>query len=155
LALLAGLIFKPELPYQDERPSNKPVKYSYTAAQDVDARLWQDPFAATDGIIEEPQKEKVSPHSPKIIYEDYQPVANDNITIIAITLPGGPYQEAAEIRMRRRYAILSALATQHGIPQDEQHIGYFHPKTNLGLQKKYLSNGGHLKIPMINFCYCG
>lgn len=27
LALLAGLIFKPELPYQDERPSNKPVKY--------------------------------------------------------------------------------------------------------------------------------
>jgi len=90
LALLAGLIFKPELPYQDERPSNKPVKYSYTAAQDVDARLWQDPFAATDGMIEEPQKEKVSPHSPKIIYEDYQPVANDNITIIAITLPGGP-----------------------------------------------------------------
>ena len=136
LALLAGLIFKPELPYQDERPSNKPVKYSYTASQDVDARLWQDPFAAIDGIIEEPQKEKVSPHSPKIIYEDYQPVTNDKITIIAITLPGGPYQEAAEIRMRRRYAILSALANQNGIPQDEQHIGYFHPKTNLGLQKK-------------------
>ena len=41
--------------------------------------------------------------------------------------------------MRRRYAVLSALANQDAAPQDEQHIGYFQPtKSAKGfvLQKK-------------------
>ena len=29
--------------------------------------------------------------------------------------------------MRRRYAVLSALANQDWTPEDEQHIGYFRP----------------------------
>ena len=139
LALLAGLIFKPDQPYRDERPSNKPVKYSYSAAQDLDARLWQDPFAAINSLSEESQNKennKPSLHSPSKIFDGYQPTKNERINIIAITLSGGPYQEASEIRMRRRYAVLSALANQKVIPQDEQHIGYFYPKSNTVLQSK-------------------
>ena len=56
LAMLTGLFFSHSLPYQDERPSNHSVQARYAAAQDVDARLWQDPFAAVEGASEEAQK---------------------------------------------------------------------------------------------------
>ena len=155
LALLANLLYSNLSPYQDERPSNHPLKGQYEAAQDVDARLWQDPFAAVDDASDETPKEKLSiklndgrtlafevnpddksaSHARDQIYKGLQFKSGEGITVIAVTLPGGPYQEAAEQRMRWRYAVLSALANQDAAPMDEQHIGYFHPypKTN-GLQ---------------------
>ncbi|WP_262965591.1 hypothetical protein [Methylobacter psychrophilus] len=158
LAILAGLVFTHSLPYQDERPSTRPLQIRYAAAQDVDARLWQDPFAAVDSASEEMPAEKVvivaspdkktlrldtvkqvtSPlsHSPAQIYKGKKFVRGEAITILAVTLPGDSYQEAAEQRMRRRYAVLSALANQGSAPQDEQHIGYFHPDPENGLQKR-------------------
>ncbi|UOA07487.1 hypothetical protein [Methylobacter sp. S3L5C] len=158
LAILAGLIFTDSLPYQDERPSSHSLQTNYIAAQDVDARLWQDPFAAIDSASEEMKAEKIvivanpndktlrqdaikqvtrlSSHSLDQIYKGKKFVAGEEITILAVTLPGDSYQEAAEQRMRRRYAVLSALANQGVAPQDEQHIGYFHPDPDNGLQKK-------------------
>jgi hypothetical protein len=149
LAILAGLIYTHSLPYQDERPSARPLLVRYPAAQDVDARLWQDPFAAVDGVSEVTPAEKVSiiakqngksqqidatrqvgnpsSHSPGQIYKDKKLASEDKILILAVTLSGGPYQEDGEQRMRRRYAVLSALANQDAVPQDEQHIGYFQP----------------------------
>ena len=127
----------------DHRPI--PCKPATSAAQDVDARLWQDPFAAVDAASEETpgsegakQTAGSSTHTPDQIYKGDPVAIGDDITILAVTLPGGPYQEAAENRMRRRYAVLSALANQGAVPQDEQHIGYFHPdrKSDMGLQKK-------------------
>ncbi len=42
------------------------------------------------------------------------------------------------MRMRCRYAVLSALANQGAAPEDEQRIGYFYPesKPKMALQKK-------------------
>ena len=157
LGMLAGLVFTHLSPYQDERPSNQSLQAHYEVAQDVNARLWQDPFAAVDSASEESPTEKlvilatqnyktleveVRPnaklpsHGPDQIYKGNKPVAEDDITVIAVTLPGDSYQEAAENRMRRRYAVLSALANQHATPRDEQHIGYFHPPSDMGLQKR-------------------
>ena len=160
LALLAGLVFTHSLPYQDERPSSRPLQTRYAAAQDVDTRLWQDPFAAVEGVSEEMPAEKVVimatqngktlqvdatkpvdnslSHLRDQIYKGENIAPQDKITVLAVTLPGGPYQEAAEIRMRRRYAVLSALANQDATPQDEEHIGYFHPdpKPKMALQKR-------------------
>ncbi len=157
LAMLASLVFTHLSPYQDERPSNHPVEAHFTDAQDVDARLWQDPFAAIDSASKETPTEKLvimanqdlktleleampsakSPsHERDQIYKGNQLENKSDITVIAVTLPGGPYQEAAEDRMRRRYAVLSALANQKYTPRDEQHIGYFHPKSKMDLQKR-------------------
>ena len=158
LALLAGLVFTRSLPYQDERPSSHSLQTHYAAAQDVDARLWQDPFAAVDSVSEEMPVEKVvivaSPddktlrldavkqvtsllsHSLDQLYKGKKFVSGEDVTLLAVTLPGDSYQEAAEQRMRRRYAVLSALANQGSVPQDEQHIGYFHPERKSGLQKR-------------------
>jgi hypothetical protein len=158
LAILASWFFTYPTPYQDERPSSRPLQARYAAAQDVDARLWQDPFAAVDGASEETPTEKVfivvnqkgetqrmdatmraadsSSHTLGQIYNDETLTAGDKITILAVTLQGGPYQEAAEDRMRRRYAVLSALANQGFVPQDAQHIGYFRPELKMDLQKR-------------------
>ncbi|PPD47264.1 MAG: hypothetical protein CTY13_05930 [Methylobacter sp.] len=155
LAILAGLFFTHSLPYQDERPSSRPLQSRYSAAQDMNARLWQDPFAAVDSANEDAPAQKVSitlnqqdkslrleaikqppsstQHTRKQIYKDNSIVDGNNITILAVTLPGGPYQEAAEQRMRRRYAVLSALANQDQFPEDEQHIGYFQPESTISL----------------------
>ena len=152
LAMLAGLFLTHSLPYQDERPSNHPVQARYAAAQDVDARLWQDPFAAVDNagketptiLIEASRNGKTprmdanaSTHTSSQIYNGENVAAGDEITVLAVTLPGGPYQEAAEQRMRWRYAVLSALANQGATPHDEQHIGYFQPeKSGMVLPEK-------------------
>lgn len=158
LAILASWFFTNPSPYQEERPSGHPLQARFQAAQDVEARLWQDPFAAVNEASEETPPEKIfivanrngetlrlegvkqtansSSHTPKQIYKGDKVAAGDEITILAVTLPGGPYQEAAEQRMRRRYAVPSVLANQGAVPQDEQHIGYFEPKSEIYLQKR-------------------
>ncbi|MCX7096832.1 MAG: hypothetical protein NTV43_02875 [Methylococcales bacterium] len=151
LAMLASLVFTFHLPYQDERPSNRPIQAKYQAAQDVDARLWQDPFAAVEGANDETLNPS---HGPSQIKYGNNLVVGDNITVIAVTLPGGPYQEAAEHRMRRRYAVLSGLANQDYTPNDEQHIGYFHPIGEKVLQKKvafewWSANSGDKKVLLL------
>ncbi|MDD1615301.1 MAG: hypothetical protein CG439_367 [Methylococcaceae bacterium NSP1-2] len=148
LAILASLFFTSSLPYQDERPSSRPLQTQYTAAQDVEARLWQDPFVAVDGTSESIEKDAksltpesnhlacdINAHGKERIYCD-QVTDNKDITILAVTLSGGSYQEASEQRMRRRYAVLSALINQGFAPKDEQHIGYFKPDSGTSLQKK-------------------
>ena len=50
---------------------------------------------------------------------------NCNTLALGVTLPGGPYPEAAETRRRLRYAVLAALHTEDYAPADEKHIGYF------------------------------
>lgn len=137
LAILAGMFLSSSLPYKDERPSVRPLQSNYSAVQDVEARLWQDPFAAIDGVAKCQISESHNPPSnvcdKKQLYYDS---ANDkDITILAVTLSGGSYQEAAEQRMRRRYAVLSALINQNFVPRDEQHIGYFQPYSKEILQK--------------------
>jgi len=158
LAILASWLFPNPSPYQEERPSSLPLLARSAGAQDVDARLWQDPFTAVEGAIEETPPEKIfivakrngetlrlegaiqtansSSHTPSQIYKGDKVADGEKITILAVTLPGGPYQEAAEQRMRWRYAVLSALANQDAFPQDEQHIGYFEPKSEIYLQKR-------------------
>lgn len=158
LAMLVSLVFTHYLPYKDERPTNKPISADYQAAQDVDSRLWQDPFAAVEAASVAPETEKVTlvfshknqtlrleatrpnakppSHGPEQIYFGKNVAKISDMTVIAVTLPGEPYQEAAEQRMRRRYAVLSGLANQIHTPDDEQHIGYFQPTGTYGLQKR-------------------
>jgi hypothetical protein len=145
LAILAGWFFSYPAPYQEERPSSHPLQILYPSAQDVEARLWQDPFAAVDDARVNPGKitftldtkypvslSDANSHGWGQIYFEQN---HENITILAIILPGGSYQEAVEQRMRWRYAVLSALANQDITPKDEQHIGYVQPEPEMDLQK--------------------
>ncbi len=86
--------------------------------QDVDARLWQDPFAA----VTQAAQQRPDPNDHHAITK-YTPPEGKTL-LIGATLPGAPYPEAAETRRRLRYAILAALHTEGYLPTDEKHLGY-------------------------------
>ena len=136
IALVASLVITNSSPFNDDRPQGVPLKsQQYQGAQDIDARLWEDPLVALDNKVPVDDNS----HTPEQIYKDNPTSPGDQVTVVAVTLPGSPYQEAAESRMRWRYAILSALANQNYIPMDEQHIGYFQALYNSSDNNSQLS----------------
>ncbi|MDM0073595.1 hypothetical protein QTH90_04325 [Variovorax sp. J2P1-59] len=142
--LAAGVLFVRESPLQTTRlPVNEPRLEQRYTKQDVDARLWQDPFSAVAKYRSElrksnPDKLKaedsrhaacglVSDVARKVSKEDHkQP------QILAVMLPGGPYSENVESRRRGRYAVLAALNASRLSPVDTAHLGYFIPAAACG-----------------------
>jgi hypothetical protein len=51
---------------------------------------------------------------------------NNDVTVVAVSVFGGPHAEEAEIRRRSRFAVVSALSFHHYHPEDADAIGYFH-----------------------------
>lgn len=79
----------------------------------VAARLWQDPFRAVmDTKPSAQQAEKIE-----------EGVLN-NATILAVMVPGAPYAEESELRLRWRYAVLAGLRRLGYTPEDAEHIAY-------------------------------
>ena len=48
------------------------------------------------------------------------------VRILAVMVPGGPYAEDRETRLRSRYATILALLNQGYAPEDTDHIGFVH-----------------------------
>jgi hypothetical protein len=90
--------------------------------QDVEARLWQDPFAAVREQYEwrKQNRNAGGGHSIDRAAKDLK-----NSRVIGVMLPGGPYSTDSEARRRYRYAVLAALHTANYDPIDENHLGYF------------------------------
>ena len=107
--------------------------YKVNAPQDVDARLWQDPFNAVTQDLQ--QRDAAGPPNDDHLITEFAPDANT--LALGVTLPGAPYPEAAETRRRLRYAVLAALHTEGYARVDEKHIGYFRipETTSQGRQK--------------------
>ena len=121
-------------PFKGSRPFIPEYRESY---EKINARLWQDPFQAVldsakadqtpssagqlDLCNEAGSKRKeipfASPHLEQI--ED-----TDNVTLLAVMVPGGPYFEDAESRMRYRYALLSGLNRVGFVSEDAQHVEF-------------------------------
>ncbi len=140
LAVLAGVIatYKPLV---SERPSVPTEKTApVIAAQDVDARLWQDPIgvaetqkALLDEQIEKGLVKKGSAESHDIsaltellqervkIFSKTAPVP---VLLLAVMLDAGPYSEQAESRLRTRQAVLEGLSESGFVPIDGEHIGF-------------------------------
>jgi hypothetical protein len=113
--------------------SSRPTEPEYQghgirAWQDIDARLWQDPFDAVARNIQAGPDRSPSP-SNSHLGDPYLSGAPEDLAI-AVTLPGTPYPEIAESRQRLRYAVLAALHARELMPEDEKHIGYF--RTDFG-----------------------
>ncbi|MGH7065434.1 MAG: hypothetical protein ACREET_15270, partial [Stellaceae bacterium] len=95
--------------------------HAISAGQDIDARLWQDPFDAVARNVEAAGNRSPPPGNGSLT--DKAEIAEDDLAI-AVTLPGAPYPEIAETRRRLRYAVLAALHVAGFMPADEGHIGY-------------------------------
>jgi hypothetical protein len=115
-------------PLVSSRPTDLgPELHDVQSPQNVDARLWQDPFAAVRQYIDD--KRNVGSKSDSIHTIDYfqEHFGDRPPLLLAVTMSGAPYPEAAETRRRLRYAVLAGLHVLKYTPEDEKHIGYFFP----------------------------
>ncbi|PYJ88842.1 MAG: hypothetical protein DME71_11710 [Verrucomicrobia bacterium] len=136
IAVLAGVIaqYKPLVSKRPTVPSEKTIPV--IAAQDVDARLWQDPFSVAekqksllDAQIEVgvAKKGTTESHDVCALVELLRKRATQNperVLVLAVMVDAGPYSEQAESRLRARPAVLEALSESGFVPLDGEHIGF-------------------------------
>ena len=145
--LAAGVLVK-NVPLESARPTDpERVKSVPTSQQDVEARLWQDPFAAVEKH-EEGSKQDLTPkanvpmmpftryifttppapHTPEVLSKRIQELheIKHDATIVAVSVFGGSFNEAAESRRRSRFAVVSALGFHEYHPVLSEALGYFH-----------------------------
>jgi hypothetical protein len=116
-------------PLFSTRPAEPASEIGRTSGeQDVDARLWQDPFDAVNRGIADRRAEKRDPYAGHGI-DEFKRLPEPTLLLGV----GLPYPEAVETRRRLRYAVLSALhvAEARYFPSDERHIGYLVTDKNL------------------------
>ncbi|MDN3920411.1 hypothetical protein [Roseateles violae] len=156
--LAAGALTLREVPLQGTRPAaNEPRIEQRFAVQDIDARLWQDPFGAVVRAREERGRKPLTPqqreeerelHAAAALAQEIgcklhrlsspckppAPAAADHshkLVVLAVMVSGGPYAEYVESRRRTRYAVLAGLNAADYAPVDTEHLGYFLPDGNL------------------------
>lgn len=124
VALIVGLVVIPQLPYKPSRhKSPEKIKSTLHEGEDVQARLWQDPFAA---VIKHERNIKPNSiqHGIVSLAKQIMNKSKDSIVVLGVMVPGDPYAEDTESRTRYRYAVLSALGELEYVPEDSEHIGY-------------------------------
>lgn len=132
-----------EASLQGSRPAmTEPQFHQAASSQDIEARLWQDPFAAVAKAIEKAglgksercgetsdgaSRAQSASHcvSPLAKVDD---ATLEKTQVVAVTMPGAPYAEDGEVRRRTRYAVSSSLERAGFAPRDEHHLGYFRPQ---------------------------
>ena len=99
--------------------------------QDVESRLWQDPFAAVaDKLSKSSELKRENCENPEIKDHCQSPLSTARrlpLVMIA-SVSGAPYSEDNEYRRRLRYAILAGLHKQGFVPRDSEHLGFFWPR---------------------------
>jgi hypothetical protein len=126
---VAGAIFVGSPPLENTRiPVNEPQHFW---AQDVNARSWQDPFAAVEKHIFDSKKGSLSddkenndPGTQPIPMPDLK---GEQVDVLAVLLPGTPYSEDSETRRRARYAVVAGLNAKHFDAVRADRLGYFEP----------------------------
>ena len=136
LAVLAGVIatYKPLVSERPSVPSEKTA--SVIAAQDIDARLWQDPIGVaqkqnaaldtpkTQGTTKTTTAELHNISALAALLRDRVKTFHGNVLLLAVMLDAGPYSEQAESRLRARQAVLEGLSESGFVPVDGEHIGF-------------------------------
>lgn len=124
LAVTGAIYVAREAPLEGSRPPQTEPQLHWTnASENVEARLWQDPFAAVayelgaNGEADGPKTELKCRDLSKAVD------LKRNTSVIGVMLPGAPYFEIGETRRRIRYAVLSGLGAEGYAKENENHIG--------------------------------
>jgi len=136
VALLAlGAFVISKAPLETSRPPLSETRLERNeAAQDVNARLWQDPFGAVDKAREQTLKQDgglkadqshTKSRFAKELQNQIKLGGDGGVVVMAVMVSGGPYAEQVEGRRRTRYAVLAGLKARGFVPVDGEHLGYF------------------------------
>ena len=123
-----AFVFHKDAPLTGSRPVITEASIHERAElQTVDARLWQDPFAAVAKEIDKLAKDEHGQLCGSSEKSCSSPLTKKDkgALVIGVTLSAAPYAEDFEQRRRTRYAVLSGLERAGFVPRDARHIGYF------------------------------
>jgi hypothetical protein len=148
LLMTAGAIWL-QTPLEGQRPPSTTAGLRLAGVQDIDARLWQDPFSAVVKAREQADSagyrnsaSKAGSAHPRHSRRGAAPVraprglkneiaaaaaslpSGSSVIVLGVLVYGSSFVGAEEYRRRTRYAILSALKTGSYLPSDAEHIGY-------------------------------
>src|SRR5215471_9349835 len=150
LLVAAGtyLVAQQQVSLQGSRPASMERSISERVGeQHIDARLWQDPFAAVaDYLAKSPSLKRencdgdkgrdkgietycrlpLKPPATARASETPAPEALPDLTLV-VSVSASSYSEDQEARRRKRYAVLAGLNAEGFVPDDPQHIGFFWP----------------------------
>ena len=127
LMLALGAILTP-WPLIGARPDQPLAGVDSAGAQQAEARLWQDPFAAVERHhAAHPGDSQPLTWLAGQVETKCGAGAACRVATLGVLLPGSPYVGAAEFRRRVRYAVVSALGAAGYAPEDAEHIGYVEP----------------------------
>lgn len=140
LAVLAQQL----MPLESPRPvTPNSGRYSYQTIEDVNARLWQDPFTAIaqhEASCSDPKKCHADQnHSIEKLRDFISYSIKKPITVLGVMVFGGPSVDNVEWRRRTRYAVLSGLAEQGYAPRDPEHIGYVDRPDRLLMDRLFMN----------------
>ena len=130
--LAAGGVYVESLPLKSQRPSDEErAKFAHVGRQDVEARLWQDPFSALSPVSGQTPEDRCKaaiadkPHHLETLSRSVTRRKDSyEVTTLGVMLPGGPYFEDGEQRRRSRYAVVSALLNSGWTPLDGDKLGF-------------------------------
>src|SRR5690242_15505681 len=126
VAAIIGAILWNNVPLEVQRPGvSVAIPYQELGLQDVDARLWEDPFAAVARAIES----KAVPDERRMLTSVCDRVrervkGNVKLLVLGTMVSKAPYADGEEQRRRIRYAVVSALSVAHFVPENAEHLGY-------------------------------
>ncbi len=130
--MASGIVVK-SIPLESRRPVDpERVKLSHAGRQDIEARLWEDPFTAMRHVKgrspEERCKEALEDraHHPDALHKSiaYRAEREHAVSVLPVMVSGGPYFEDGEARRRSRYAVVFALLQSGWTPASEDKLGY-------------------------------
>jgi hypothetical protein len=117
-------------------PVNSGLRYQEPALQDLDARLWEDPFASVyrarkeaGGTLPADSKHTlngVCDHLRKLgPGTKVLPNREARLLVLGVMVSNAPYSDGEEQRRRVRYAVQAAMNVSQFTPENAQHVGYF------------------------------
>jgi hypothetical protein len=124
--------------------------------QNIEARLWQDPFAAIAKYVRK-TRDAESEGLGKCTENSFKKELSGNAEVFGVMLPGGPYAELSEVRRRTRFAVLSGLERQRYTGETQDHIGCWTPKLSKShfSPMRFRSSGFNKKAARIGFLFYG
>jgi hypothetical protein len=142
--LTAGVLVK-TVPLKSARPTeSERAKSAPVARQDVEARLWQDPFPAVDKARQAASDTLAFGDRARALdaqmAEEFKRIEQlrkeikdrserrHDLTLLAVSVFGGSYAQDSETRRRTRFAAISALGLHGYRPDSPEAIGYFRPE---------------------------
>jgi len=147
LLLAVGAVWI-QFPIEPDRPAPSGQGMNTRGIQDVDARLWQDPFEAVNKARQASSSECVTlkTSNKNVTLKSGACSAEPNhdfnwlkhliqarrqtspgiekMKVMLAMVPGGNWVGADEARRRTRYAVLAGLNAEGYVPDDPEHIGY-------------------------------